>query len=205
MHHFPHSEEPERICHVRIFHNTKQVVVGCACFLLCCQILKQIRKNISLGLVLTGIMRNTCSRCGPQSRCMVHVIRVKSGFFDLLHGHVSGELIDDRTDHFQMCQFVRTRMLYIMSEIIRKCLFYMFFSGFVTNVLPTKFYSNHCTNFLKIKEIQKMIKRFSVYSPSHYYYAFTRPHYNNTHYKKGCCTQPPIQQSLLCSNSLKNF
>lgn len=93
----------------------------------------------------------------------------------------------------------------ILSEIIRKCLFYMFFSGFVTNVLPTKFYSNHCTNFLKIKEIQKMIKRFSVYSPSHYHYAFTRPHYNNTHYKKGCCTQPPIQQSLLCSNSLKNF
>lgn len=36
MDHFSRPQKAQRIRHIGIFHNTKQVVVGCACLLLCC-------------------------------------------------------------------------------------------------------------------------------------------------------------------------
>ena len=98
-----------------IFDCGKQLVLSyfsCKLFFrnrsVCCHILKQIRKNIAFGLILTGIIRDTCSSRRPQSCRMIHIIRIKTGFFDLLHRHISCELIDDGTDHLKMCQFFCT-------------------------------------------------------------------------------------------------
>lgn len=46
MHHFSGSQEPQRLRHIRIFHHPEQIVIGRTGFLLCCQILKQIRQDI---------------------------------------------------------------------------------------------------------------------------------------------------------------
>ncbi len=36
MHHLPHTQKTKRICHIRIFHKTEQIIIRCAGFLLCC-------------------------------------------------------------------------------------------------------------------------------------------------------------------------
>ena len=82
MHYFPHSEEPERIRHIRILHDTEQVVVGCAGFLLCCQILEQIRNRVSLGLELTGIKGDTAGGLRPDAGSMVDIVRSKARRLD---------------------------------------------------------------------------------------------------------------------------
>ena len=106
MNDLPFPEEADGIAHIRFLHQTQNVVVGGAGFLLCCQILKQICDGIALGLELTGIEGDPARRLGPDPGRMVDIIGSKALGLQLLCRKVSRELVHNGCDHFQMGQLL---------------------------------------------------------------------------------------------------
>lgn len=73
-------------------------------------IFNQIRDRVSLGREAEGIKRETRRGLRIHACRMVHEIRFKASFFDLVDGHVTSQLMNDGADHFQMREFLRTNI-----------------------------------------------------------------------------------------------
>ena len=102
MHDFSGPQEFDRFDNVRIIDKAQDIVVRRAGLLLCGHILKQVGDRIALALELTGIKRDATGGLWPDGEGMVNVIFVKTAAFDLFHGKVSGQLVDDDADHFEV-------------------------------------------------------------------------------------------------------
>lgn len=102
VHDFSGSQEFDRFDNVWIIDKPQDIVVGRAGFLLCGHIFKQVGDRIALALELTGIKRDATGGLRPDGEGMVNVIFVKTAAFDLFHGKVSGQLVDDDADHFEV-------------------------------------------------------------------------------------------------------
>lgn len=91
MYDFPGAEELDG---VRDFRNiadyAEDVVIGGACFLFCSQVFKQIGDGISFALEFAGIKGDSSGSLGPDANSVIDIVGAKTGFFDFLHGKVSG-------------------------------------------------------------------------------------------------------------------
>lgn len=108
MHDFAGAQEFDGIAHIRVVDEAEQVVVGDPRFLFRCKILIQIRDYVALDADIFHVIRNAGRRNGVDSCGVIHKIRVKSGFFDLFLAEIAGQLMHNRRNHFQMCQFFCT-------------------------------------------------------------------------------------------------
>lgn len=102
------SQEADRIADFRVFDHTEDVLIGGAGFLLCRQVLEQIRDGIALGLEFTGVEGNAAGCLRPDTGSVVDIVGSEAGGLDLLRSQVSGQLMDDGGHDLQMGQFLRT-------------------------------------------------------------------------------------------------
>lgn len=105
-----------------IADHTEDVVIGGTCFLFCCKVFEQIGDGVAFALKFTCIERNASGSLGPDSYGMVDIVRSKTGIFDLFHGKISGKLMDDSGDHFQVRKFFCTCFLYEIAQNMLKCI-----------------------------------------------------------------------------------
>ena len=66
------------------------------------QIFHEVGDWIAGGLEGGGGERHAACRLWPEAGGVVDVVIGKALFFDLLRGQISGELMDDGTDHLHM-------------------------------------------------------------------------------------------------------
>ncbi len=85
--------------------------------MLCRHILCQICDRIALGLEFTCIERNAARSLRPERQRMVDIVFVKTGRDNLFGSQIARELVDDRTDDFQVRKFFST---WIRSKMSRK-------------------------------------------------------------------------------------
>lgn len=69
----------------------------------------QVRDRVSLGLEVSRRPGSAAGRLGPEGEGVVHIIFVEAGFFQLLRGEISGELVDDGADDLHVGQFFCTQ------------------------------------------------------------------------------------------------
>lgn len=100
----------------------KDIVVGGTCFLFCCKVFEQISDWIAFALKFTCIERNASGSLGPDCYGMVNIVRSKAGIFNLFHGKISGKLMDDSGDHFQVRKFVCTVRIEVVESAHFKAL-----------------------------------------------------------------------------------
>lgn len=101
-------QKPNGSNDIGIIHKAQNVVIGRASLLLGSHILGQIRNGIALG----------CKRHGTEGRpaCGLRIdtcrevdkVSVKALSLDLLRRQIPRQLMHNRPDHLQMCQFFRT-------------------------------------------------------------------------------------------------
>lgn len=98
----PGSEELDGFTDIRILDQAQNVVVGGAGFLFRSHIFVQICDDVSFYLKFTGIEGHTACCLRPDTNGVIHIIIGKSAFLDLFHGEVTGQLVNDGGNHFQM-------------------------------------------------------------------------------------------------------
>ena len=74
---------------------------------ICRQILRQISDQVALAGHTGGAVGEAGGGGGVDAGGVVHKVGGEGGFFNLVHGKVPGQLMDDGADHFQMPKFVR--------------------------------------------------------------------------------------------------
>ena len=99
VHDFSLTQEADWVEDIRVVAKTNDVVVGRACLLLCSHVFRQVGDGIAFGCKAEGIERKTCRSLRVYACGMVHEICLKACFFDLLHGHVAGKLMNDGRNH----------------------------------------------------------------------------------------------------------
>ena len=109
MHDLAFAQEFDRIAHIGIVNQTQDIVIGRSGLLLSRQIFVQIGDDVALALNICGRERYACRRRRIYACGMIDKVGVKSAFLDLLVAETARQLINDRTDHFQMSQFFRTQ------------------------------------------------------------------------------------------------
>ena len=110
MYHLSLAQEFDDFIYVRIITEPKNVIICCPGFLLRCQILRQIRDGITLDR--HGCRRPWEPRCRSRidSRGVVDKIWCEIAVFYLRIGQFTSELVNNRTDHFQMTQLFCTHI-----------------------------------------------------------------------------------------------
>lgn len=108
MHDLTCPEKTDGSGHIGILDGSQDIFVGAPGFLFCCHIFRQIRNDIALGLVFTGIVRDSARRLRPKRGGVVDIIGTETGVFDFLHGQILCKLIDDGSDHLKVGEFFRT-------------------------------------------------------------------------------------------------
>ena len=98
----PGSEELDGFTDIRILDQAQNVVVGGAGFLFRSHTFVQICDDVSFYLKFTGIEGHTACCLRPDTNGVIHIIIGKSAFLDLFHGEVTGQLVNDGGNHFQM-------------------------------------------------------------------------------------------------------
>lgn len=102
VYYLPLPQEADWVTYLRILNHAEDVIVGNPGFLLCCQILKQIRNWIALRLEFTGIEGDAASSLRPESGGVVNIVRTKAGFLDFLWRQIPGQLVDNSSDNFKV-------------------------------------------------------------------------------------------------------
>lgn len=105
---FTGTQEADGIAYVAVVYQAQNVVIGSASLLLRCHILKQICNGIALRLEFAAVKWYPSCRHRPDPNGMIHIIVCKSGFFDLFHGKIPGQLVDNGRYHFKMGKFFCT-------------------------------------------------------------------------------------------------
>ena len=104
MHNLPLPQEPDGIVDIGIVTEPQDIVVGNAGLLLRCQILCQIRDHLTGDLHGSGAPRRAGGGDRINAGSMIHKVSVKPGGSDLIFTEVSGELMDDGSNHLQVPQ-----------------------------------------------------------------------------------------------------
>ena len=102
---FPRPQKADGILYIGIIHQTEDIVIGGTGFLFSSHIFMKIGDGVTLGLEGGGRKRRPGCCLGPNSHSMVHKIRSKALFLDLLRGLIPGKLSDNGTDHLHVSQF----------------------------------------------------------------------------------------------------
>ena len=76
---------------------------------ICCQIFCQVGDGITGYLELSRRERETGGRLGPYAYGMINIVGGETAFFNLIHGEIAGQLMDDRGYDFQMGQLFCTQ------------------------------------------------------------------------------------------------
>jgi len=103
----PLPEELDHIVHIRIIAEPQDIVIGHAGFLLRPHILDQVCHRIPLYLHTESVPGGARCRGRINAHSMVDEIGGKRRFLDLAVLKIPCKLMNDRTDHFQMAQFLR--------------------------------------------------------------------------------------------------
>lgn len=119
MHHLACTQESDRVRHLRhVAHDAQNVIIRGARLLLCRHVLMQIRDRIALRLEFAGVKRNAARCLRPDGNGVIDIIRTKPGILNLLHRQVSGELVNDRSNHFKVRQFIRSALMDISAFLL---------------------------------------------------------------------------------------
>ena len=102
----PFTQKTDGRDHVRVVHQTQNIVIGGAGFLLCCHVLVQIRDGVALAGEAHGRERRTARRLGPHAGRMVHKIGVEALPPDLVRGKALCQLVYNGAHHLQMGQLL---------------------------------------------------------------------------------------------------
>ena len=105
VHDFSLPQEFDDVVDIRIIGQTQNIVIGDTGFLLRCQIFRQIRDWVALNLHTGSRPGKTGGSGGINTGRMVHEIGRKGGILNLRVFQVTGQLMDDGTDHFKVPQF----------------------------------------------------------------------------------------------------
>lgn len=85
---------------------------------ICCKVFYQIGDCVPLALKNRCRKRHAGCRLRVDPGRMIDKIRIKPGLLDLLGREITGELIDDRRNHFLMGQFFRTGFAVVMNPFV---------------------------------------------------------------------------------------
>ena len=108
MNDFPLSQKADGVQYIGIVHQPEDVVIGGACLLFRSHILMEIGQNISLAGEGGGSKGRAGSSLSPYAYSMIHKIRLKTAAANFLQRQIPGQLVNNRTHHFQMGQFFCT-------------------------------------------------------------------------------------------------
>ena len=112
MHDFTCPEEFNGICDFRyIPDNAQNVVIRAPGFLFRSKVFVKVGDRIPLALEFAGVKGDASCRLRPDSNCVVNIIRTETGIFNFFHRKVSGKLMDNGRDHFQVCQLFRSNIV----------------------------------------------------------------------------------------------
>ena len=107
MHNLARPKEFYGFAYIRVVYKPQDVVVRASRLLLCRHVLVKVGDGIALHLEFAGVKGNSSRSLGPYANGVVNIILVKAALFDLLHGEIAGQLENNGSNHFQMCQFFR--------------------------------------------------------------------------------------------------
>ena len=99
------TQEFDDIVYIGVIGKTQDVVIGDAGFLLCCQIFGKIGNQIALDCHGGGAPWESGGGGGINTGSMIHEVGIKPGRFDLILCQITGQLMNDGADHFQMPEF----------------------------------------------------------------------------------------------------
>lgn len=108
MHDFACTQKLQRFADIMVIDQTEQIIVGDACFLFCRHIFMQVRENIAFYADIFHVSRDTGCSLRKNASGMVDKVGVKTGFFNVIFAETTGQLMQNASDHFQMCQFFCT-------------------------------------------------------------------------------------------------
>ena len=108
MHDFPFPQETDYIADIRVVGQAENIIIGEPGFLLRSHILRQIGDNIARNLRGGGGPGIAGGKLGEDAGGVVYKIRVESSRFNLLLIQVARKLMDQRSNHLQMPQFLCT-------------------------------------------------------------------------------------------------
>lgn len=115
VHNLTLAQETDWVGDLRFLDEAQDIVIGQACLLFGGHILIQIGDGVTGGL--EGLCREWLAARGhrPDGKCVVDVVFIETGRFDLLRSKVFGELTDDGGNDLEVAEFIRTLMLDITS------------------------------------------------------------------------------------------
>lgn len=96
------AKESDDIAYIRVIAQAQNVVIGDTGFLLRGQILGQVGDRIAGDLHSSGGPGGAGGKLGKDAGGVVHKVAVKACGFDLLLAEVSGQLMDNGPNHFQV-------------------------------------------------------------------------------------------------------
>lgn len=103
MHDFPGPEEFDGAVDVRVvFDETEDIVVRDPGFLFCCQVFRQVCDRVSGGLEGRRGKRHAAGGLRPEAGGVIHIVIGEALLFNLFHGKITGELMNDGADHLNV-------------------------------------------------------------------------------------------------------
>lgn len=72
---------------------------------ICSHIFMQICNRITFGLECCSTPRSSAGSLRPECECVVYIIFVEAGFFNLFWCKITGKLMHNGTDDFKVSQF----------------------------------------------------------------------------------------------------
>lgn len=106
---FPLAQKTNGVTDLGVFYQTKDVIISRPGFLFSRHIFMKICDRISFGLKVSCGPWSAAGRLRPECQSMIDIIFIKTGFFNLLRGQISGQLMDDGADHLHVGEFVRPK------------------------------------------------------------------------------------------------
>lgn len=106
MHNFSLPQELYGVAHVGVVAQQKNIVIGNARLLLCCQILVEVCYGVTGGLERCRIKRNTVGIHRVNSGRVVGKVRRKAAGLDFLNGKIARKLVHNGAYHFHMPKFL---------------------------------------------------------------------------------------------------
>ena len=111
------TEEADGLDNIRLLDKPENVVISAAGFLLCCKVFMKICDRVSLRLKFTGVKRNTAGCLWPDSDCVIHIIRSKTGFLDFFRRESPCQLMNNGSHHFQMSQLLGADIVIVIAHV----------------------------------------------------------------------------------------
>ena len=102
MDNFPLPQKADNVVYVRVIAETQNVVVGGSGLLFCSHIFRKVCNDVDLYGHAGGAPGEAGGGGGVDSGGAVHEVGIEAGGLDLVLRQVSGQLVDDSSNHFQM-------------------------------------------------------------------------------------------------------